>query len=146
MSDEGAAAAELTWDTIDIQQVRYVAWSSIRYFQETMWRSFGCEEPLHRFVLAMLRRRLERAGRHSARGLAIACGDMAGEREFFESPELRFDRVDGYDLSRASIDRFEARHEIDFHWHQVNCNYLDLEDVKADLIIGWHGLHHIYNL
>jgi SAM-dependent methyltransferase len=149
---EAAGAADLerartTWDTIDIDRVRSVAWSAIPYFQRVIWRRvLGEAESIHALVLDLLAERLRAAGRTAARGVALVCGDMAGERRFFEDPRVRFERVDGYDISVASLGRYRPAPGMAFVPHVEDVNAVRLEEGSADLVVGWHGLHHVREL
>jgi SAM-dependent methyltransferase len=144
---EALSRAQETWDRIDIRKVRSVAWSAIPYFQEVLWRRFLRGAPsVHALVLELLAARLAARRRSTARGAALVCGDMAGERAFFETDRVPFERVDGYDLSPESLARYEPAPGLRFVPHVEDVNQLRLEPGSLDLVVGWHGLHHLQEL
>lgn len=145
-ADDDLSRAKRTWDTIDIDKVREVAWSAIPFFQEKLWRRFCGSDSPQRFVLKLLQQRLAEHGRTAKHGIALVCGDMTGERSFLEDPMLPFESADGYDLSDASLARFRPKDSLRFVGHLEDVNNLRLAPESADLIVGWHGLHHVYNL
>jgi len=76
----------------------------------------------------------------------MVCGDMAGERGFFENAKgVTFKNVDGYDLSPQSVERYKPNN-INFFPHICDVNEIILEKNKYHLIVGIHGIHHIYKL
>jgi SAM-dependent methyltransferase len=145
MSEVLVERARETWDTIDIKKVRDVAWCSIPYFpQKVMARLTGAEQPTA-YIHRLLRERLPDRHRH-LRGAALVCGDMAAERGFFEPDDIvKFEHVDGYDLSPASLARYTPR-GLSFRPTVMDCNCLTLERNQYDLLVGCHGIHHLYNL
>lgn len=133
-----------TWDAIDINKVRDVSWLAIRYF------SLRIDERLtknHRQPLDYLfRRRYPIEDLKHLKGLVLVCGDMASERGYFESlPQIVFEMVDGYDLSPESIQRFHTE-KFKFNPHILDVNDIILPSEQFDLVVGNHGIHHIYNL
>src|SRR5258706_6225380 len=96
--------AELTWDTIDIDAVRSVAWSAVDQVSADVWKQFSGGVGPTQLISQLLAKRGPKAG---LRGAAVVCGDMVGERIFFEHlPDVAFDHVDGFDISRVSMDRY----------------------------------------
>ncbi|MDZ7620967.1 MAG: methyltransferase domain-containing protein [Candidatus Competibacteraceae bacterium] len=71
---------------------------------------------------------------------------MASERGFFENlPQIFFEVVDGYDLSPESIQRFHTDKFI-FNPHIQDVDCIILPSKRFDLVVGSHGIHHIFNL
>jgi SAM-dependent methyltransferase len=138
--------ARQAWNAMDVTAVRQVGWASLIYFQLEIWRRVSDGAGPVRLVLSLLRDRLARQGREVARGAALVCGDMAGERYFFEDEGVPFDRVDGYDLSQVSLSRYQPKAPLQFVAHVEDANKLQLEPESVDLIVGWHGLHHVQEL
>jgi len=138
--------ARETWDTIDEKAVRSVAWLSLSYIGRKV--AFGLS-PVHhaaQFVHNLLGQRIESYRRECLHGAALVCGDMESERLLFEIDEpVRFQEVEGYDLSSVSLERYTPR-GIVFHGRAVDCNNLVLPRDSFDLIVGSHGIHHVYNL
>ncbi len=135
--------AEQTWDTIDIDQVRSVAWLSIDAVNKDIWASFSDGRGPVVQTMELL------AARRPATGLvgaALVCGDMQSERLFFEhTPLVSFDRVEGYDISQASLDRYTPD-GIQWVPHKVDCNTMELPAGAYDLVVASHGAHHVQNL
>jgi carbon monoxide dehydrogenase subunit G/SAM-dependent methyltransferase len=143
MSNLGRAAQ--TWDEIDIDKVRQVAWSSIQHVSQSCMRDFSGADPASVFVHQLLARRLgdDRAG---LKGAALVCGDMVAERAFFEPDDIvRFSEVDGFDISAASLAKYKPE-KIRFNPHVADGNNLILERDRYDLVVACHGAHHVYNL
>jgi len=139
------AQAQATWDAIDIDRVRDVAWTAIPYFMERNLERMGAPDP-HARVRELLAERVPAERRRALVGGVLLCGDMRGEAPLFgEGPDLAFERVDGFDLSPASLDRAETQ-GIPFHGHVADCNELELEADAYDLLVGHHGIHHVMNL
>jgi SAM-dependent methyltransferase len=135
--------AQHTWDTIDIDAVRSVAWLSIEAVGTDLWKEFSDGRGPVALTMDLL------AARRPAEGLvgaALVCGDMQSERMFFEhTPRVSFTRVDGYDLSQASLDRYTPD-GIEWRPHQVDCNQMTLPESEYDLVVASHGAHHVMNL
>lgn len=138
------AAAQRKWDVEDVDQCRRVAWLSLHTVGSSIWRRFcGNEQPVD-FVARNL---AARRGTEGLSGVAVVCGDMQGERTWFEDlPGLRFDSVDGYDISAASMARYTPKDRLKFRPHQADCNRLELPPGSFDFGVAWHGAHHIENL
>lgn len=141
-----AAQAQQTWDEVDIDRVRSVAWLSLDYLNERLFWGFYEGKFNYQFVADMLAERVPEVDRKTLTGAAVVCGDMAGERAMFEEPEnVAFTAVDGFDISPVSMARFVPG-RVPFNPVLVDCNDLVLEADRYDLIVGNHGLHHVYNL
>jgi SAM-dependent methyltransferase len=141
--DAGVDAAREKWDHIDLDLVRQVAWTSLSTVNESIWRGFSADPPaqvLARHLIALHREDV-------LAGVAVVCGDMKGERVWFEElPGVSFKSVDGYDISAASMDRYTPANGTVWRAHQQNCNRLVLPEGTFDLAVAWHGAHHIENL
>jgi SAM-dependent methyltransferase len=135
--------AQQTWDTIDIDAVRSVAWLGIHAVGNDIWQSFSeGKGPVVRTMELLA----ERRSGDQLVGAALVCGDMQSERMFFEhTPSVTFARVDGYDLSQASLDRYTPD-GIEWRPHQVDCNSMVLPEGEYDLVVASHGAHHVMNL
>ncbi|MEX2255314.1 MAG: class I SAM-dependent methyltransferase [Acidimicrobiia bacterium] len=132
-----------TWDTIDIDRVRQVAWLSLEQVATDLDDSFAPDSTSTAFVGDLLS---ERFPGESLIGAALVCGDMAGERMYFENlPTAEFTHVDGYDISRVSLERYTPD-GLTFEPHVVDCNRLDLPADRYHLIVALHGAHHVFNL
>lgn len=135
--------ARQTWDTIDIEAVRSVAWLSIDAVGLDLWASISDGRGPVALVTDLLAAR--RPGDQLV-GAALVCGDMQSERMFFEhTPSVTFARVDGYDLSQASLDRYTPD-GVEWRPHQVDCNEMTLPEEEYDLVVASHGAHHVMNL
>jgi hypothetical protein len=146
MSSELIEQATKAWDEYDIAKVRSVAWSSISYFGQRMSQAFSGEMSTTDYVHQLLRDRVKPALREHLAGVAIACGDMASERLYFEGGRVvKFAAVDGFDVSRASLDRYTPN-GLAFTPHVADCNRIVLPENAYHLAVGSHGIHHIYNL
>ncbi|MDA8908821.1 class I SAM-dependent methyltransferase [bacterium] len=142
--NEHIQKAQDTWDTIDVEQVRNVSWLSISYFGRQVER--GLTDNYRTPLAFLLSQRYSEEACQELKGLALVCGDMEAERGFFESlPNIRFSTVDGYDLSPESIKRYQPK-GCEFRPHIMDANDIALEPNQFDLIVGCHGIHHIYNL
>lgn len=143
-SDSLIAAAQRKWDVEDLDLCRRVAWLSLSTVGSSIWRRFcGNEQPVN-FVARIV---AERRGTEGLCGVAVVCGDMQGERTWFEDlPGVSFNSVDGYDISAASMARYTPKNRLEFRPHQVDCNRLDLPPGSFDFGVAWHGAHHIENL
>jgi SAM-dependent methyltransferase len=147
MLSQVAKEVQQHWDTVDLERMRRVAWLDIRAFSDDIWRTFSGGKGPADAVLQILAERLRRAGRSDAAGVALLCGDMTGERRFFEQPDLvRFRSVCGYDISPASLARYTPPPGLAFTPVVADCNELRLEPNSVDLIVGWHGIHHAENI
>ncbi len=139
------AQAQATWDAIDIDRVRDVAWTAIPYFMERNLARLGGPDP-HTRVRTLLAERVPAERHHALVGGVLLCGDMRGEAPLFRSADdLSFDHVDGFDLSPTSLERVDAS-GIPFEGHVADCNTLELEEDRYDLLIGHHGIHHVMEL
>lgn len=144
-SAENLARAAHTWDTIDTDQVRSVAWVSLRQVADDLNESFAPGEgPI------LLTHRLLADNRVVTSGLtggALVCGDMQSEQGFFDQPwsTVDFADVHGYDLSEVSLDRF-ATTAFRWHPHVTDCNQLQLTPGMFDLLVASHGAHHVADL
>jgi SAM-dependent methyltransferase len=136
--------AEATWDNMDIAAVRSVAWVSLETISADIWKSFSNGLGPWGYTSQLLS---VRTGQGAAlAGAALVCGDMQSERYFFENtPNVKFDRVDGFDLSQVSLDRYTPD-GVDWHPHKVDCNELTLPVASFDLVVANHGAHHVMNL
>jgi SAM-dependent methyltransferase len=139
----GIEKAQQTWDTIDIDLVRSVAWLSVGAVNSDIWQEFsGMRGPVA-VVTDLL---AERGRGDGLAGAALVCGDMQSERLFFEhTPRVTFRSVDGYDLSPVSLARYEPD-GIEWRPHQLDCNELHLPEATFDLVVASHGAHHVQNL
>ena len=138
------SAAQEKWDHEDLDRVRQVAWSGLSTVNDSIWRSFSPSE-----TPAELLARNLKALKHDNElaGVAVVCGDMQGERVWFEQlPGVSFKSVDGYDISAASMARYSPPSGLAWQPHQDNCNRLLLPEAAFDLAVAWHGAHHVENV
>lgn len=135
--------ARETWDTIDIDEVRSVAWLSVGAVNTDLWAEFS----QGRGPVAVVTDLLAMRRPHSdLAGAALVCGDMQSERLFFEhTPTVTFRSVAGYDLSPVSLARYQPD-GIEWEPHQVDCNTFELPADAYDLVVASHGAHHVQNL
>ncbi|MDO8364847.1 MAG: class I SAM-dependent methyltransferase [Actinomycetota bacterium] len=135
--------AEHTWDTIDIGLVRSVAWLSLEVVNKEIWAGFSDGRgPVVRTMELLAARRPG----NDLVGAALVCGDMQSERMFFEhTPSVGFRKVEGYDLSQASLDRYTPD-GVEWVPHKVDCNQMELPEAAYDLVVASHGAHHVQNL
>ena len=156
MRQEDIDRAKQFWDQTDADKVRNVSWTAIRYFEEQIarrltksregWGIHPLANASASFVSEMLTSRVSEESRESLIGCALVCGDMEGERLYFESASrVRFCEVHGYDLSSKSLARYDPK-GIKFHAHIMDCNDLTLERERFHLIVGSHGIHHVMNV
>jgi SAM-dependent methyltransferase len=149
--EQGMAVSSLdrareAWDTIDIKWVRSVAWTSLSYISRKIGHGLSPVQHTYRFVHHLLAQRVGIHRKDCLRGAALVCGDMESERGFFEvDGPLRFREVEGYDLSSVSLQRYTPR-GINFHGKVADCNNLVLPHSSFDLIVGYAGIHHVFNL
>lgn len=135
-----------TWGQADFRQMRDISWCSIPQLRSSLHQELSGGPNYIALLHRLLAERVESERRHDLRGAALVCGDMQSERELFEfASEVRFSEVDGYDLSESSLQRYQPRGPR-FAPHVVDCNDLVLPRDRFDLIVGSHGIHHIYNL
>jgi SAM-dependent methyltransferase len=124
-----------------------VAWNTIPYVGLAVTTALtGSPEinPTH-LTFAELEKRYP-AGTHDLRGIAIACGDMTSERDYFEHrTTVGFAHADGFDVSDVSLAKYTPR-GITFSAHTIDVNEMVLPEATYDLAVGSHGLHHIANL
>jgi SAM-dependent methyltransferase len=147
MKNDAIEQAKKTWNEIDINQVRDVSWCSISFFGDKIAKSFSRRESVVSLIHNLLAQRLPSDQLSHLRGAALVCGDMQAEKSFFEaSPAAKFTVVDGFDLSEVSLSRYSPHAGITFNPSVVDCNNLILEKDAYDLIVGCHGIHHVYNL
>jgi SAM-dependent methyltransferase len=142
------AAAADAWDAHDIAQIRFVAWNSVPGVGEHVAKKLTGQDGSNWALLVheLLKDRVPEEKRQSLRGIAIACGDMASERDVFEhQSEVQFVAVDGFDVSSESLARYVPK-RIAWHPHVVDVNLLQLPESHYDVAVGSHGLHHIQNL
>lgn len=133
------------WDSMDLARVRDVAWTAIPYFMQRNLARLGGPDP-HARVRALLAARVPKERHRGLVGGVLLCGDMQGEAPLFRADgELGFARVDGFDLSPASLERAATR-DIPFRGHVADCNTLELEPGGYDLLVGHHGIHHVMAL
>ncbi len=138
-------ATQAAWDGIDIDQVRNVAWTAIPYFMEHNLARLGGPNP-HARVRALLAERVPVERREALVGGVLLCGDMRGEAPIFRPADgVAFQHVDGFDLSPASLERVDAD-GIPFEGHVADCNTLELDEGRYDLLVGHHGIHHVMEL
>ncbi|WP_414622716.1 class I SAM-dependent methyltransferase [Calothrix sp. CCY 0018] len=147
MNNSNLEKAKETWNNIDIAKVRSVAWCSISYFEnKTSYNFSGGESSVH-LIHKLLAERLPQSKLNNLKGAALVCGDMQSERGFFELEQfIQFGEVKGYDLSEVSLGRYQPNSNINFIPNLIDCNDLILERDSFDLIVGCHGIHHVYNL
>lgn len=135
--------AEQTWDHMDIESVRSVAWLGVEPVGHDIWRNVGNGGGPVVLTSSLL---AERGRTEGLVGAALVCGDMSSERMFFENtPGVRFREVHGYDISQASLDRY-VPNGVAWVPHKVDCNELDLPEGAYDLVVASHGAHHVMNL
>jgi SAM-dependent methyltransferase len=147
MNNSAIEQAKQTWNEIDINQVRDVSWCSISFFGIQLAKSFSGEQSSVSFIHHLLAQRLPAERLNHLKGAAIVCGDMQAEKDFFEDSSIvQFKQVNGFDLSDISLARYTPNPNISFTPHVTDCNNLILERSSYDLIVGCHGIHHIYNL
>jgi SAM-dependent methyltransferase len=138
--------ARKTWDEIDIKKVRSVAWCSLSFIGRKVGHSLSAELGPDQYVHRLLEGRTEAHRRRELRGAALVCGDMASERGFFEvDGAVKFAEVEGYDISSVSLERYTPKN-LRFEGRIADCNNLVLPRDTYDLIVGSHGIHHVYNL
>ncbi len=144
-ADEKLADARETWDGMDIQKVRDVSWISIPTVNEYEFLRFG-RQTSRQLYRRLLRERYTNQDGKPLLGAALVCGDMIGESRFFANRHgVSFSEVDGYDLSGVSLNRFQHQ-DFQFNPHEQDANDLVLEPERYHLIVGLHGVHHVYNL
>ncbi|MEY4340023.1 MAG: hypothetical protein RLZ14_1873 [Actinomycetota bacterium] len=135
--------AQATWDTIDIAEVRSVAWLGVEAVNTDLWAEFSQGRGPVAVVTDLLAARRPHT---DLDGAALVCGDMQSERLFFEhTPTVSFRKVAGYDLSPASLARYQPD-GIEWEPHQVDCNQFELPPEAYDLVVASHGAHHVQNL
>jgi SAM-dependent methyltransferase len=144
---EDIAQAARTWNERDIELTRGVAWNTIPYVGVAVTASLSESaevNPTH-LTFTELEKRYP-AGTQDLRGIAIACGDMTSERDYFEHrTTVGFSHVDGFDVSDVSMAKYVPR-GITFSAHSIDVNEVVLPEDSYDLAVGSHGLHHIANL
>jgi SAM-dependent methyltransferase len=150
MSNEQLKAAEATWDNFDLDLARRVAWTSFKLIADTGQLPLPTGHNLTTYLHSSLKERLERTTNakdvNNLVGCALVCGDMVAERYFFELKAfVSFKYVDGFDLSGESLKKVQLDN-VAFVPHHTDCNLLQLEPARYDLIVGHQGLHHIQNL
>jgi SAM-dependent methyltransferase len=142
------AAAAKAWDGHDLAQVRSVAWNSVPGVGRHIANRFtgATDSNWALLVHDLLSARVPDAQRNELRGVAIACGDMASERDVFEHRSaVSFVSVDGFDVAADALSRY-APQSLVWTPHAVDVNRLDLAPSAYDLAVGSHGLHHIHDL
>ncbi|MDX1745870.1 MAG: class I SAM-dependent methyltransferase, partial [Halobacteriales archaeon] len=80
-------------------------------------------------------------------GLALACGDMAGEYGFFKRTGIT--EVDAYDISPGQRDKFYDRvydGEIEVNYLIADVNEIQLPENRYDLVYLHHAYHHVEEL
>jgi radical SAM protein with 4Fe4S-binding SPASM domain len=134
--------AQKAWDSMNIDMTRSVAWLSIKmiddyYHSHCLVNGITFHDLLsHQF-----------GGKTQLVGAALACGDMKYESANFDGNNFTFATVHGFDISSESIKRFDkSKHQFTFVPHIIDVNLLTLSEESYDLVIGNHGIHHIYNL
>jgi uncharacterized protein len=138
--------AAQTWDEIDTNRVRQVAWSSIQYVAEAPARAFSNSVPYDQYVQRLLAARLKGESHTGLHGAALVCGDMMAERPYFEGSQIvQFSEVDGFDISAVSLAKYQPT-ELQFNAQLADCNSLVLKEKMYDLIVACNGAHHVYNL
>ena len=143
--DEKLADARDTWNTMDIQKVRDVSWTAIPTVNEYEYLRFG-RRATRQLYRRLLKSRYPQSLWQNFQGAALVCGDMTGESHFFKNRKgLGFSHVDGYDLSGVSLARVQSQ-DFNFQAHEQDANDLILPSQRYHLIIGLHGIHHVYNL
>lgn len=152
--ERGAAAgAEEFWDGADMDLVRRVSWLSTPYFtRHAVWKFLG-EDAGSGLVPSLQSRLRESIGEERAkeplRGLALACGDMCGEREFFSPGAVTFGSVEGVDLSEEQLRRAEENCRgwgFEFVPIKGDLNTMGLREERYDLVVANHAVHHIAEL
>lgn len=142
--EESLQKAQECWDAIDIEKVRNVSWLAIGFFGQRVQISLTAHASVT--LNSLLHERHSDEELQRLKGLALVCGDMAAESGYFQGDtEIKFTSVDGYDLSAESLKRFET-HEFEFFPHVEDVNDITLQANRFDLIVGCHGIHHVYNL
>lgn len=131
------------WDHFDLDTVRSVSWLSI----ESVGKQTHSFPPTGSIVSYIDQLLVEAfPSRKEMVGAAVVCGDMEAERGIFEqTPSVRFTDVAGFDLSETSLRRARPS-TFKFHPFLGDCNSLVLGPHQFDLIVGAHGIHHIFNI
>jgi SAM-dependent methyltransferase len=150
--DTGAGAGEF-WDGADLDLVRRVSWLSTPYFtRHAVWKFLGDDArgELVPSLHVMLKESIgeERSGK-PLRGLALACGDMCGERELFSPGVLTFGTVEGIDLSEEQLRRARENCEgwgFEFVPIKGDLNTMRLREERYDLVVANHAVHHVAEL
>jgi SAM-dependent methyltransferase len=141
------AEAARAWNERDIELTRGVAWNTIPYVGLAVTTALtGSPEinPTHLTFTELAKR--YPAGTQELCGIAIACGDMTSERDYFEHrTTVGFAHADGFDVSDVSLAKYVPR-GITFSAHTIDVNEMVLPEASYDLAVGSHGLHHIANL
>jgi SAM-dependent methyltransferase len=145
VAESNLSRAAQAWDEFDFDLGRRVAWSAIEFVSRAYGRDFSGSVPSTLYVHQLL---AERLSNHTTdlKGAALVCGDMIGERPYFETDEVvTFSEVDGFDISSVSLARYQPD-RLTFHPHLTDCNDIVLEPQKYELVVACHGAHHVYNL
>jgi SAM-dependent methyltransferase len=136
--------AREVWNNFDVNLGREVAWLAIKPISEGINKSF-----LNGNAFEYLDKMLVEAFPSSYKnlvGAAVVCGDMEAERGIFERVnEAQFTDVVGFDISEKSLERVRPT-KFNFHPVQADCNDLVIEPNQFELVIGLHGIHHVYNV
>lgn len=145
MGGDDLDRAESTWDTMDVDRVRGVAWLSLSQVSRSVLDGFAPGEGPVSLVRRLLAER--RPASRSMVGGALVCGDMVSERAFFEFDDGNsFAVVHGYDLSEVSLARYTPKPGVVWYAHPVDCNVVELEPDHFDLLVASHGAHHVQDL
>lgn len=136
--------ARQVWNNFDVDLARQVSWLNIEEINKRT-NSFTPTGDIPSYIDKLLTESFPDRYRNLI-GAAVVCGDMQAERGAFEQLEkAHFSDVYGFDISEKSLERVKST-SFNFHPVQTDCNDLILEPEKFDMVVGFHGIHHIYNV
>jgi len=139
------------WNNADLAKMRNVSWLNISYFGFDAVSQFMGNDYYNDLAQSIHKLLLNRSNinEKDLTGLAIACGDMTGEITLFKSVVATFNEIDGIDISNNSLEKAKSNvlpYKISFKPILMDCNKIQLEENRYDLIVGHHAIHHIENL
>jgi SAM-dependent methyltransferase len=131
------------WGSVETDRARQVSWDSIECLGRMAVRQMtgGRWEQLMDAVIHTM----TPPDRLHLRGLALGCGDMAGEKWYFTHPALPFEGVDAYDISAEVIQRARLLTDslkLNVQYHVEDVNEVRLPPETYDLAVVAHSLHH----
>lgn len=135
------------WEVVDLESARQVSWDSIECLGRMAVHEMtgGRWEQTMDVIIASI----APPDPDHLRGLTLGCGDMACEHWFFVHPQLPFELVDAYDISRGMIDRAHKLTDslgLDVQYHAEDVNYLELPPETYDLVVVAHSMHHFKHI